>query len=191
MTAFAPRLVPCSPLPAGSATLAGVTIAERTGLAITTLIARRGRESSLARWMRDSFGVDLPSTPRRAHAGSLAVLALAPGSWLLICEDADDRQAARWRGALGPSASVADKSDAFTVLRLRGDGAREALAKQVPLDLHPGTFRVDDVAATRAGHMGVMLWRLDDDGDGAPVFELAAQRSYAASLWEALVDDRA
>lgn len=190
MTDFTPRLTPCSPLPAGSATLAGVTIAERTGLAITALIARKGRESSLARWMRDSFGLDLPSTPRRAHAGRLAVLAIAPGSWLVICEDADDRQAARWRGALGPSASIADKSDAFAVLRLQGNGVREALAKQVPLDLHPSAFRVDDVASTRAGHIALMLWRLEDDGDGAPVFELAVQRSYAASLWQALVEDQ-
>ena len=62
---------------------------------------------------------------------------------------------------------------------------RAALCKLLPIDLHPRAFRPEDVAVTSAAHIGVIVWRIGGD-DGAPVFELAAFRSMAASLWHAI-----
>jgi methylglutamate dehydrogenase subunit D len=63
---------------------------------------------------------------------------------------------------------------------------RDALAKIIPLDVHPAAFRPGDVASTVASHMGVTLWRLEDAAHGSPVFEFAVFRSLAGSFWHAL-----
>jgi sarcosine oxidase gamma subunit len=56
----------------------------------------------------------------------------------------------------------------------------------VPIDIHERAFKVDDVAETIAGHVGILLWRLED-GAGSPVFDVAVARSVSASLRHALI----
>jgi sarcosine oxidase subunit gamma len=103
-----------------------------------------------------------------------------------MCENGGNAWIAALKSAVGDTASVVDQSDAYGVLRLTGPKLRETLAKLVPLDLHPRVFKVGDVAATVAAHIGVSLWRLEDDADSQPTFELAVARSMAASLWHEL-----
>lgn len=191
MTQDTPRLVPRAALSAEcltAADLPGVTVRERTGLGIAVLVARKGRHAALAQRVRERFGIELPRAPCRACAGPLAFAAIGPARWLATLEAAEQVLADSLRSAVGSSASVVDQSDGHCVLRLEGPRARAALARIAPVDVHPRTFRIGDVAATRAGHLAVTLWRVDDLGEGAPVFEIAAQRSYAASLWQALAE---
>jgi sarcosine oxidase gamma subunit len=50
---------------------------------------------------------------------------------------------------------------------------------------------VDDAVSTVAAHVGITLWRLEDDEAGSAVFELAVFRSLATSLWHALTESAA
>ena len=88
-------------------------------------------------------------------------------------------------------AAVTDQSDGYAVLRLTGPRLRDTLAKLIPIDVHPRAFKIGDVAATVAFHVGATFWRLDDGPDGAPVIEVAVFRSLAGSFWHALSDSAA
>ena len=164
----------------------GVLVTDREGLGLATVIARRQQAASLAAWVRERYGIDLPNGPRRIEAGNVAFAGTAPGAWLASCEGAPNTFAFELREALAGLASVCDQSDGYAVLRLFGAHVRAVLRKLLPIDLHPTTFRAGDVAVTVAAHIGVTVWRLADQDGDLPVFELAASRSMAASLWHAI-----
>lgn len=161
----------------------GVRVADRHGLGIASVIAYRDTGADLAALVRDRHGIDLPATPRRATADGTAFIGIGEGRWLATGEAGGNRFAAGLATALDGLAAVADQSDGHAVLRLSGPALRRVLAKGVNLDLHPSAFAVGDAAATAIAHIGVVLWRLEDLPDGAPVFESALFRSMAGSFW--------
>jgi heterotetrameric sarcosine oxidase gamma subunit len=165
----------------------GLVAVDRDGLGIASLSVRRGRRSVLQQRVAGALKIDLPDVPRRAVAGDTAAAGTGPGTWLVTREHAANALSEELRAVVGDSASVTDQSDAYAVIRLSGPGLRDILAKLVPIDLHPRAFAVGDVAATVLAHMGALLWRLEDDANGAAVIELAVFRSFAASLWHELV----
>jgi heterotetrameric sarcosine oxidase gamma subunit len=67
-------------------------------------------------------------------------------------------------------------------LRICGPGTREALAKLIPIDLHPSAFPPDATALTLAGHISVQIWNTPNG------FELSCFRSYTETLYEALIE---
>jgi sarcosine oxidase subunit gamma len=164
----------------------GLLATEREGLSIASLSVRRGQRAALQNRVAAHLGLALPDGPRRVAAGALAAAGTGPGSWLLTCETGSDPLIPTLRSTVGGTASVADQSDAYAMLRLSGPKLRETLATLMPLDLHPRAFKVGDVAATLAAQIGALLWRLEDGAEGEPTFELAVARSMAASLWQAL-----
>jgi methylglutamate dehydrogenase subunit D len=168
--------------PAGS----GLVVTERQALAIASLSVRRGQRAALQDRVAVHFGLALPDGARRVTAGPISAAGTGPGTWLLAREDDGSTWIPDLKSAVGDTASVADQSDAYAILRLSGPALRETLAKLVPLDLHARAFRVGDVAASLAAQIGALLWRIDDGADGHPMVELAVYRSMAASLWHAL-----
>jgi heterotetrameric sarcosine oxidase gamma subunit len=95
------------------------------------------------------------------------------------------------REAVEDLAAVSDQTGGYAVLRLTGPRVRDALAKFIPLDLHARAFEPGAAASTSASHIPVTLWRLADDSDGQPVFEIAAPRSYAGSFWHVVTESAA
>ncbi len=164
----------------------GLVALEREGLSIASLSVRRGQRAALQERVAAHFGLALPDGARRVTAGATAAAGTGPGTWLLIRETGGNDWIPTVKSAVGNTASVADQSDAYAILRLSGPALRESLAKLVPLDLHPRSFRVGDVAATLAAQIGALLWRLEDGAEGQPTFELAVPRSLSSSLWHAL-----
>jgi sarcosine oxidase subunit gamma len=77
------------------------------------------------------------------------------------------------------TASVFDQSDSRIVLEVGGPRIRDALAKGLPIDLHPTAFRKGDAAITTTNHISVHVWQVDD----APRYRLAVPRSYFGSFW--------
>ena len=177
-------------LPTAAGTGGGVAAAEREGLGIAHVTARNGRSAALGQAIQERFHVALPDGPWRSCGGDVAVAGIGPERWLLTCEHGGNAFATGLRATLERHASMVDLSDAYVVLRLTGPRLRQALAKLVPIDLHERSFKAGDVAQTVAGHMAVMLWRLEDSR-GEAVFELAAGRSYAHSLHRAIRDSAA
>jgi sarcosine oxidase subunit gamma len=158
---------------------------------MATIVTRKRKSDVLAQRMRAVFSVELPCGPRRATAASIAVVGTGPGAWLATQERTGNTFAKSLAQTLEGLGAVCDQSDAYAVLRLAGAAVREALSKVVPIDVHASAFDVGDVAATVAAHVGVILWRLEDDPDGKAVFEIAIRRSFAASFWRALSEVRA
>ena len=142
----------------------------RIGL-LASVIARRGAAKTLAATLE-----------RELDGDTLTVLGIAPGHWWIesasSARSADDLQT-----MFVGSASVFDLTDSRVVLEIGGPRIRDALAKMLPIDLHPSVFRTGDVAVTIASHIGVTLWQTAD----APQFRLAVARSYAASFWRGFV----
>ncbi len=141
----------------------GVVVHERDGLGVASVLARRGQQDAFMKQVRERFGIELSSGPRRSAAGDCAFIATGPGAWFATVERAGQGFVTSLADALGESAAIADQSDGQAVLRVSGPKAREALCKLVPIDLHPRIFRSGDVAVTVAAHIGATLWRLDDD----------------------------
>jgi sarcosine oxidase subunit gamma len=106
---------------------------------------------------------------------------------LAIAERGGNEFAATLMRDLDGVASVADQSDGYVLIRLSGDRVRDALAKLIPIDVHPRAFAVGDAASTVAALIGVTLWRLADESN-APVFEVVLFRSLARSFWHALAE---
>lgn len=178
-------------LPVAAIAGAGVTVSDRSGLEIATLLVRKGARSTLSARLREYFQIDLPQGPRRTAAGSLALAGTGPGAWLATFERGGNSFAQHLGDVAAGVASVSDQSDGYAVLRLTGPRARDALSRLIPIDLHPSVFAVGNVSVSVSSYMGVTLWRLDDDVDGSSRFEIAVARSMALSLWQALHDGAA
>lgn len=157
----------------------GVIATSRDTLAIARITARKGRAADLTRTVRNRWDIDLPNGPRRVQSPDLAVIGVGVDTWLATSEKELDGLAASLRSALDDSATVSDQIGANHVLRLTGRHVRGVLAKLVSLDLHPRVFAVGSAATTLGPHIPGTLWRLEDDSNGAAVFELAVPRSYS------------
>ena len=149
--------------------------ARRIGL-LASVIARRGAAKTLAATLE-----------RELDGDTLTVLGIAPGHWWIesasSARSADDLQT-----MFVGSASVFYLTDSRVVFEVSGPRIRDALAKMLPIDLHPSVFRPGDVAVTIASHIGVTLWQTSDaQTAGAPQYRLAVARSYAASFWRGFV----
>ncbi len=175
------------PQPAGR----GVVVSLREGVAIATVIARNGQRHALGERVRDRFGLELSMRPRRAAACGVSFVGTAPSTWLAMQEEGSNRFAGTLAETLRGLASVCDQTGGYEVLRLSGPRVRDALCKLISVDLHPRAFVVGQVAATAAGHIGAVLWRLEDRDPAMAVFEVAVHRSHAGSFWRALCESAA
>jgi heterotetrameric sarcosine oxidase gamma subunit len=167
---------------------AGVTAMVREEVGLATVMARRGASDALTQRVRERFGIDLPQGPRRSDATGLVFAGTGPGAWLALIERDGDDLAPRLMSELDGVASVSDQSDGYTVIRLSGARVRDALAKLIPVDVHPHAFKVGDVASTVASHIGVTVWRLPDEPKSSAVFEVILFRSLTRSFQTALAE---
>jgi sarcosine oxidase subunit gamma len=156
---------------AGPAGAPGVTIAERRGLSLVQVIARRGRDRAVA----DRLGLDpAPGLASALPAG--AALWLAPGSWMVIAAGCEEGALLRdLRAQLQDLAAVADQSQGRAVLRLTGPRTRDVLAKGCRLDLHPRAFRARSCASTVMAQISVTLHQIDEH----PTYDLYVPAGYA------------
>ena len=124
----------------------------------------------------------LPEPRCTTVAAGLRAVCVTPGRWLMLREGTSESLGALLADALGDAASMIDLSGTHVGVRVRGAGARAALVKILPLDLHPRAVKPGHVAATLAAHMPVLLWQVDD----APTYDLLCTRSLAESFHRAL-----
>jgi len=171
-------------LPAGP----GLFVCERQGLGIATVIVRRGLNLALAERVRARVGLQMPSGLHRTTSGDWAFVGTGPGVWLATQERGGNNFAGVVREAAGDLASISDQSDSYVVLRLSGVRVRDTLCKLLPIDLHPGTFRVGDVAVTTDAHFTVTIWRLESCNGGDSTFDLAIPRSFSEAFCRALLE---
>ena len=159
---------------------AGVLVRERNPQ-LATMIVYKGRRPDVSARLEARYGLALPDGPRRVANSALAVIGLGPRAWLFQRE-AGRPLAAELSEAIGDAAAVTDQSDGYATLRLIGPRAAALLEKGVSIDLHDGVFLPGSAAVTSCAHLGIMLWRIENENDH-PVYEIAVFRSLARSLW--------
>ena len=162
---------------------AGVTVRERSNVAVASVAARKGKAEALIVKIKARTGLELPFLPRLVVDGHLGFLWMAPGQWLAMA-DAEDGPAfaADLAADLAGLASITDQSDGRALVRISGANVRDALAKGCMLDLHPNVFQVGHTAITPIALLTVQVTRLPDAASGA-TFELAIMRSFSVNLW--------
>jgi len=148
---------------------------------MASLAASRNGLSGLVDAVHAEWGIALPLTPRRVAAGEIAFIWAGPERWMVTSNGTDDLENLL-TAKLGRWAAVTDQSDSRSVWRVQGARARDSLAKLLPIDLHPRTFRTGDTALTVAAHVNLQIWQIDD----LPCYEIALFRSYAAYFHHAL-----
>ena len=157
----------------------GLTIEERTDLALASVTAKRGKRFMLVNAVNTAFGVALPDGPRRATRGAVTFAGTGPDQWIASAEGSEAAGfAAKVRARIAPFAAVSDQSDARLVLQLSGPRVRDVLAKGLAIDLHPKAFKPGDVANTLIAYVGVQIDMLDD-----ATWQLTAPRSMAGTFW--------
>jgi heterotetrameric sarcosine oxidase gamma subunit len=162
-----------------------ITISERSGLALVSIMARKGKTAELGARIKDRFGIDLPFTPRRAGDGSIHFIWGGPGRWLAETPSETPYHFERsLRETLSGLASVSNQSDGRSIIRVSGAKAREMLAKGVPLDLDPRVFGPGDTAMTVVAHINVHFWQRN----ATPSYDFAVFRSFAGSFCQWLLD---
>jgi sarcosine oxidase subunit gamma len=177
---------PFTDLGFSSAPRQGIRVADRDGLAIATVLVRKGRLAALTPLVRERFGIELPRGPSRVQGNDVAFAGIGPQAWLATSEARGNEFVSILNEAIGDVASVCDQSSGYAILRMTGPNLRQTLAKILPIDLHPRAFAPGDVASSIASHVGATLWRLQDAADGSPVIEIAVFRSLAESFWHDL-----
>ena len=180
-------------LPVATGSGRGVVASERAGLDAVRLVARTDGVAALAERIQSAFGLELPAGPVRVEgriagdAGKpIALIGIGVDAWLAVADAGSGDLLDLLRQSVGPLAALTDQGGGMAVLRLTGPQVRAALAKLLPIDLHPRALAVGAAASTVAAYIAVTLWRLPDSGAGNAVFEIAVGRSYAVSFREAL-----
>jgi sarcosine oxidase subunit gamma len=138
-----------------------------------------------------ALGFTLPLEPNTAAGdGDLRALWLGPDEWWVVSPGDGPGVAERLRGALaGHKAAVTDVSESRTCIEIRGERARDVLAKGCSLDLHPRSFAAGQCAQSLCAKATVTLHLTSgDDQDGGPVFDIYVLNSFAEYLWRWLED---
>lgn len=166
----------------------GVTIAERTGLGLATVAARKGQARALQDRVREAYGVDLPQSSRIVTGREVSFVGYGPGQWLAVSEGhANEALARDLAERLNGLASISDQSSGRSVIRLSGPRARDVLAKGLPIDLDPRGFPLGSAATSTLSLMGVQLWQTDDTRS----YDILVFRSLSGSFWRWLTQSAA
>ena len=126
------------------------------------------------------LGCEPPTGPNTViDAGENRIYWLGPDEWLIVTPTGkQSRLQADLLDALdGVFCSVVDNSSGLTMIHITDDSARELLATDCPLDLHPRAFKPGQCAQTRLARAGMTLSPLADGG-----FEVIIRRSFADYL---------
>jgi heterotetrameric sarcosine oxidase gamma subunit len=158
---------------------AGVVVAVLPAPGLALVTARKGRSAGLIAAAEKAFGIALPTTPRRVENGDLAFVWSGPDRWLAHRAQPPPGGMAALLAPLAAHAAIVDQSHARALLSVSGPRVRDALAKGLAIDLHPGAFRTGDTAIASIAHIGVQLWQSDD----APTYTCSIPRSLAGSFW--------
>ena len=137
-----------------------------------------------------ALDVALPLSPNTLNEESdIRILWLGPDEWLVVAPSANihlfEKINSAWTGL---HHSVTDITGGQTVVRIKGERARQLLNQGCTLDLHQRVFKVGQCAQSLLAHVPVLISRCTDNGNGTCRFDLVVRRSYADHLVRWLVD---
>lgn len=143
------------------------------------VIAKRGKASELATYLKKNFQLELPSPGKANQTKERDIRWAGYERWFLSSEKKND--AAFYKEALqklADVASITDQTHARVILKISGPYARAVLEKGMPVDLHSRVFGVGCCAVTEIAKVGIHLTQT-----GKNQYEVSAYRSFAENLW--------
>jgi len=131
-----------------------VLIAAQRRVAMVTLKAELSKATCAS--IKKALGNAVPA-PRKIANG---VAWMAPDELLIIVPEGESPQAIidRLTAEIKAPMLAVDVSDARAVFTLKGNKAREVLAKGAPVDLSPEAFTMGDFRRARLGQVAVAFW---------------------------------
>lgn len=164
-------------------TVDNTDLTERTDLAIVSIAIPLGGDAAFNAVLAKAYGADMPSAGKSALSsdGQTRFLWTAQDQLFAVFDDVSPNAAADVEEKLEGKAYVTLQSDNWVAFRLRGDKAREALARICPIDLHQSAFPEGRVARTMMEHMAAIVLR-----DGPYSFLLLSGSSTAGSYLHAV-----
>lgn len=172
----------------GQSGQAGVRLTELRSATFVQVLARRGQAQALSAAAEAAFGIAAPAAPSVASNGNASLIWCGADQFLAYVTEGDPaQQYERIEQAFSGFASLSDQSHGRCLIRISGPKAKAFLAKLISLDLHDKVFPVGTAGNTVIDHTAVNLWRLDNDADGSPVYNLAVFSTFADSLWHTFI----
>ena len=135
------------------------------------------------------LGVDaLPTTASTtATTPEVTVIWFGPDEWLVTSTalEPEDLESRLCDAVVEHGGAAVDVSAQRTTVRLRGEHARDVLAKGCSVDLHPTVFGPGAAVQTMLGQAAVVLMPLSDNGSD---YRILVRSSFARYLAEWLID---
>ncbi len=158
-------LIAAPPLAGYDRSFGDIKLSAPKDLAIVSIALPLGGEDAAKKAVKTAFGIALPevgtSATTKNDAEAIMRLGVDQAFVLFACAtpDAERQIAAKLKGA----AYTTDQTDAWCSLEISGPGARRALERICPIDLHPNAFAVSAIARTMMEHMGSIIARTGED----------------------------
>ena len=182
-----------SPLGGCNVLADGASLTEITNLSIVSVAPLNGSETAFQTAITKFFNASKPSATmafERTGKCFCMIMPTARNQWFLCFDDDGTHPVDAANGLIGKSLSkqlaMTDQSDSWAVLALSGPRTRQTLERICPIDCGAAAMPVGSTARTMMEHLGVIITRRPDTGDGDACFWLFSARSSAASFLHAI-----
>ncbi len=165
-----------------------VRLSERKALTAIQVLSFNGKYPDVAAAIGKALGIECPVLPGVSNSDGQTQLSWnGPNSWMVVAGDAETGRASgelleTLTNAVGGQAAVVDQSHGRCGLRLSGSSARQVMAKNTAIDLHPRAFGPGQCAMTSVAHMNATIVQVD----AVPTYDLFVIRSLARSFAHAI-----
>ena len=177
-----------------------VRLSERKALTAIQVLSFNGKHPDTAAAIATALGIKCSTRPGIVNSdGKTQVCWNGPNSWMIVCSDTEagrapgelfkvlqdavgDLGATGDLEATGDLGAVVDQSHGRCGLRLSGLHARQVMAKNTAIDLHPRAFGPGRCAMTSVAHMNATVIQVD----ATPTYDLFVIRSLARSFVHAI-----
>ncbi|MCP4389312.1 MAG: hypothetical protein GY802_13540 [Gammaproteobacteria bacterium] len=163
-------------------------LTERKALDAIQVLSFNGKHEAAAAAIGKALGVECSTQVGISNSdGKTQVTWNGPNSWMIVASEEDSRRMPgellkTLQQAVGDLGAVVDQSHGRCVLRLSGSRARQVVAKNTAIDLHPRAFGPGRCAMTSIAHMNASIVQVDH----APTYDLFVIRSMARSFAHAI-----
>jgi sarcosine oxidase subunit gamma len=163
-------------------------LSERKALTSIQVLSFNGKHQDVASAIAEAIGIECSTEPGVCtNDGKTQLLWNGPNSWMVVASDDEAGKAPgelleTLRSAVGELGAVVDQSHGRCSLRLNGLRARQVMAKNTAIDLHPRAFATGQCAMTSIAHMNATIVQVDD----TPTYDLFVIRSLARSFAHAI-----
>lgn len=157
-----------------------------TAMPVPSIIELRGTWSeAFATAVQQVIGVAPPEkSPDVVDGRGITVFWMGPDRWWLISDTTGLPSVNELRQNLAAfTAGAVEIGDAFAAITLSGANARDVLSKGCTFDLHPTSFRPQQVVQTNLAKAQVALYLSDDT-----TYRIYVRRSFAEYMWTWLED---